>query len=261
MKKLLTLLFIGAITIQVNAQTIQLANGWKLNPAGSSFALGDLPLNIEVSSTGKYMAVTNNGQGYQSIELIDTKSEKIIDSVSIAKSWYGLKFSADEKFLYAAAGHDNRINKYAIQNSKLTLVDSLLLGKKWPEKIGPAGIEINESTKELYTVTREDKQLYIFDVTTKKIIGKYGLAAEAFTCKLSPNKSTLYISCWGADQVLVFDLKTKTWAPPITVGDNPNEMLITNTHLFVCNASICLLRALSAISKFGASIQSIPTIV
>jgi len=92
MKKLLTLIFIGAVSIQLKAQTIQLANGWKLTPAGTSFALGDLPLNIEVSNTGKYMAVSNNGQGYQSIELIDTRSEKIIDSVSIAKSWYGLKF-------------------------------------------------------------------------------------------------------------------------------------------------------------------------
>ena len=109
MKKLLqvlaiTLLAVTSTTLQ--AQTIQLANGWKLNPAGTSFALGDLPLNIEVSSTGKYMAVTNNGQGYQSIELIDTKSEKIIDSVSIAKSWYGLKFTSDEKYLYVGAGHD-----------------------------------------------------------------------------------------------------------------------------------------------------------
>ena len=98
----------------------------------------------------------------------------------------------------------------------------MILGKKWPEKIGPAGIEINESANELYTVTREDKQLYIFDLNTKQIIGKYGLAAEAFTCKLSPNKATLFISCWGADQVLVFDVKTKTWQTPITVGDNPN---------------------------------------
>ena len=82
MKKLtqfLAIILFIVLSTTLQAQTIQLANGWKLNPAGTSFALGDLPLNIEVSSTGKYMAVTNNGQGYQSIELIDTKSEKIID--------------------------------------------------------------------------------------------------------------------------------------------------------------------------------------
>ena len=49
MKKLLQVLAITLLTVTLTtlqAQTIQLANGWKLNPAGTSFALGDLPLNI-----------------------------------------------------------------------------------------------------------------------------------------------------------------------------------------------------------------------
>ena len=79
-------------------EPIQLVNGWKLSPVGKSFPLGDLPLNLAVSKSSTYMAVTNNGQGIQSIQLIDLKTEKIIDSVVIGKSWYGLKFSADEKY-------------------------------------------------------------------------------------------------------------------------------------------------------------------
>ena len=96
----ITLIFI-MLVVCAGAQTIpepiQLVNGWKLSPVGKSFPLGDLPLNLAVSKSSKYMAVTNNGQGIQSIQLIDLKTEKIIDSVSIGKSWYGLKFSADEK--------------------------------------------------------------------------------------------------------------------------------------------------------------------
>src|SRR4051812_30293383 len=76
---------------------INLPNGWSLTPVGKSLSLGDLPLNIAVSSTKKYIAVTNNGQSTQSIQLIDVQREKILDSIEIAKSWLGLKFSADEK--------------------------------------------------------------------------------------------------------------------------------------------------------------------
>ena len=61
---------------------------------------------MEVSPSSKYIAVTNNGQGTQTIELIDVAKQKKIDSVVIAKSWYGLQFSADEKYLYASGGHD-----------------------------------------------------------------------------------------------------------------------------------------------------------
>ena len=52
-------------------QQIKLPNGWSLTPVGKSLPLGDLPLNIAISSTKKYIAVTNNGQSTQSIQLID----------------------------------------------------------------------------------------------------------------------------------------------------------------------------------------------
>jgi len=93
---------------------VTLPNRWSLSPAGHGYLLGDLPLNMAVSSSKKLIAVTNNGQSTQSIQLIDTRSEKILDNIVIPRSWVGLKFSANEKFLYASGGNDNRIIKYAI---------------------------------------------------------------------------------------------------------------------------------------------------
>ncbi len=126
------------VSPKLPARQITLPNGWKLMPAGRSLALGDLPLNIAVSLSQKLMAVTNNGQGTQTIQLIDPLSEKILDNLIIKKSWYGLKFSADEKYLYASGGNDNWILQYAILNNKLKLKDSIKLGNKWPEKISQA---------------------------------------------------------------------------------------------------------------------------
>jgi DNA-binding beta-propeller fold protein YncE len=82
---------------------VLLPNGWKLSPAGTSLPLGDLPLNIQLSSSGKMLAVTNNGQSTQSIQLIDPVNETLIDEKVIGKLWYGLAFSRDEKHLYASA--------------------------------------------------------------------------------------------------------------------------------------------------------------
>ena len=104
---------------------ITLPNGWSLTPVGKSLQLGDLPLNIAVSASKKYIAVTNNGQSTQSLQLIDVKNERRLDSIDIPKSWLGLKFSADEKFLYASGGNDNWILQYAVVNGKLVLKDSI----------------------------------------------------------------------------------------------------------------------------------------
>ena len=218
---------------------VQLPNGWSLTPAGKSLPLGDLPLNIAVSANKKYMAVTNNGQSVQSIQLIDIKSEKILDSIVIARSWYGLKFSADEKKLYASGGNDNWILQYGIVKNKLVLQDSILLGKKWPEKISPAGIELDEDKRIMYVVTKENNSLYIVDLKAKKIIKQLPLGGEGYTCLLSPDKKALYISCWGCDKILVLDTKTNAFTAEIKTGDNPNDICLTRKgkFLFVANAN------------------------
>jgi YVTN family beta-propeller protein len=223
----------------LNKKKVTLPNGWSLTPAGRSFALGDLPLNIAVSKSQKRMAVTNNGQSVQSIQLIDPVKEKVLHSVVIPKSWYGLKFSADEKFLYASGGNDNRIMKYEIANNKLVLKDSIQLGKPWPEKISPAGIEIDDVKNMLYVVTKENNSLYCINLKTKTIIKQFKLAGEGYTCLLSPDKKELYISCWGCDKIIVFNTARQEFTGEVKVGDNPNEMCLSRSgkYLFVCNAN------------------------
>ena len=229
----------GQPAIVSTATKIKLPNGWSLTPAGRSLPLGDLPLNMAVTSNKKYMAVTNNGQSTQSIQLIDIASEKILDSITIAKSWYGLKFSADGKKLYASGGNDNWILRYAIINNKLVLQDSISLGKKWPERISPAGIEIDDRKNILYVVTKENNSLYVIDLATKKIIRQLPLGGEGYTCLLSPGKNELYISVWGGDKILMLNTVSNSFSGEIKVGDNPNDICFSKKgdYLFVANAN------------------------
>ena len=251
MKKLIiafTTLFLAAeITAQpgkaldqsLTKKRVRLPNGWHLSPAGKSLPLGDLPLNLALSASKKYMAVTNNGQSVQSLQLIDTRTEKILDNEIIPVSWYGLKFSSDEKFLYASGGNDNIILKYAIINNKFQLNDTIRLGKKWPVKISPTGIDIDDAAKLLYVVTKENNSLYVIDLSSKQIIKELPLGNEAYACLLSPDNKELYISVWGGDKVVVFDTQKKQVTAEIAVGDNPNELLLnkSGTTLYVANAN------------------------
>ena len=218
---------------------VTLPNGWSLSPAGKSLPLGDLPLNMAISRSGKWMAVTNNGQSVQELQLIDLKTEKMLDHKKVPKSWLGLKFSRDEKFLYASGGNDNWILKYAIVQNKLVLKDSLKLGEKWPEKISPAGLDIDDSKHRLYVVTKDNNSLYILDLKTGLVQKTIALGGEAYTCILSPTRTELYISCWGCDKVLVLNTTSQKIIDSIPVGDNPNDMCISKNgnFLFVANAN------------------------
>jgi YVTN family beta-propeller protein len=247
MRKILALCAGIWLVVTSNSQTLQqleskrvhLPNGWSLTPVGKSLPLGDLPLNIAVSPSKKYLAVTNNGQSTQSLQLIDVKSEKVRSTVVIPKSWYGLKFSADEKFLYASGGNDNWILKYAVQNNRLVLKDSIKLGERWPNKISPTGIDIDDARNLLYVVTQENDSLYVVDLKTKKTIRGKKLGGEGYSCVLSPDKKLLYISCWGCDRVYIYNTQVGEFSGEISVGDNPNEICLSKngTYLFVANAN------------------------
>ncbi|WP_439505254.1 bifunctional YncE family protein/alkaline phosphatase family protein [Sediminibacterium sp.] len=241
---LAALLFVSAFSYaqtvqQLLAKKVTLPNGWALTPVGRSFPLGDLPLNMIVSKSKQFMAVTNNGQGTQSIQLINPITEKILDTKIIERSWYGLAFSADEKKLFVSGGHNNRIEIFSIENNKLILSDSIILGKKWPNKVSPAGIAIDDNKQLLYTVTREDNQLYVIDLKTKQIAHKQALDGEAYACVLSPDQQFLYISCWGCDKVYQFSTSQRKMLATIPVGDNPNEIVLNKkgTVLYVANAN------------------------
>ncbi|NDA61417.1 MAG: YncE family protein, partial [Chitinophagia bacterium] len=242
---LLLLLTISCISLQAQSGTqsdsnaVTLPNGWGLSPAGRSLPLGDLPLNMVLSKNKKLLAVSNNGQSIQSIQLIDPVSEIELDRVIISRSWYGLAFGNNDHDLYVGGGHDNRILVYAIENNKLTLRDSIELGKKWPNRVAPAGMALDEVNQILYVVTRDDKRLYTIDLATKKVTAQYALGGEAYTCVLSPNREELYISCWGCDKVYVFNTIKKNIEAEIPVGDNPNELLLNKKgdYLLVANSN------------------------
>lgn len=231
------LLFSGLFAQTPNP--VMLPNGWSLSPYGRNFPLGDLPLNIAVSASGKKMAVTNNGQSVHSIQLIDPVSEKVLFTRVVPKAWYGLAFTADEKYLYVSGGHDNRINKYAVSPNALQLVDSILLGAPWPNRVGPAGLALDDRSKKLYVVTREDSSLYTVDLVSKQVIRKTAIGAEGYGCLLSRDKRFIFVSVWGGDKLLKLDATSGAVLASVRVGDNPNEIILSKNgdRIFVANAN------------------------
>ena len=244
---LLGIVFVVGLGLNMKAQSLKemesgrvtLPNGWKLTPAGKFLPLGDLPLNIALSPSGKLAAVTNNGQSDQTIQLIDVEKETVLDTIVIKKSWLGLAFTSDGKYLYASGGNDNIIIRYAIRDNKLSPVDTITIGKAWPERISIAGIALDDQGKKLYAVTKENNSLYVMNTLTGKLLGQYPLGGEGYTCLLSPDSKILYISCWGCDKVILFDTQKQAIFKTIDVGDNPNDMCLTRKgrFLFVANAN------------------------
>jgi YVTN family beta-propeller protein len=244
----LYILFItSCLCFNTQAQTIKdldnkrvkLPNGWGLSPAGKQLPLGDLPLNIAISPSKRLLAVTHGGQSDQSIYLIDALTQTVLDTIKVGKAWMGLCFAGDERTLYASGGNDNFILGFDISRRQLVPRDTIVLGKPWPERISPTGIAIDDARHILYVVTKENNSLYTIDLFNKRVINTLSLPGEAYTCILSTDRRTLFVSIWGADKIIMYDTDTKLIKSAILVGDNPNDMCVSKngSFLYVANAN------------------------
>jgi DNA-binding beta-propeller fold protein YncE len=223
---------------KLTAAKVMLPNGWSLTPVGNSIPLNDLPLNLIASPSEKFLAITNNGQSTQSITLIDSKSEKVLDDIEIKKSWVGLAFSDDEQFLYASGGNDNLVVVYKTEGGKLKPDGEIKLGEE-KDKISPAGLCVDSRNNRLYVVAKDSKSLFICDVKERKMIKEEKLEAEPYTCKISPGTGELYITLWGGSKVIVYDLAKEKIINEIVTNSHPNDMVFTKNgkYLFVPNGN------------------------
>lgn len=214
------------------AASILLPNGWSLTPAGRSLPLGDFPLNLALSPDGRYLAATNNGQGDQSLQLIDARKGQILQSIGVPEAWLGLAFSDDSHTLYVSGGNSNDILRYTVNKNQLTLKDTLSLGAPWPNRISPAGLCLDDRRHLLYVVTKENHTLYVVDTRTKQVLRRDSLGRELYACALSPDRKRLYITHWGGNELIVWDTRTQRSTARIPVGDNPNDLVISRNGHF-----------------------------
>ena len=195
----LVFLFLGCtlITEKASAQKIDLPNGWSLSPAGQSIPLSsDMPLNVAIAPDGIHAAITNNGNGKPTIDLVNIKEHKAEKSIPVHNAWLGLAFSRD--YLYASGGNDDVILRYSLTGDNLIKKDSIVLGRPWPkDKISPAGLCVDEKHHCLYVVTKENNALYICDTKAMKVLNKITLSAEAYTCVLNPRRKRSLYFCLG----------------------------------------------------------------
>jgi len=217
------------------AGSVELPNGWKISPAGKSIRLGDLPLKMAIHPGQQYAVIQNAGQSDHSLMVIETKDGRVVDSVSVDKTFYGMCWGLNGASLYVSGGNNNRIEIFDFINGKLKFNDSIVLGNPWPVRISPTGMICDNQSKYLYVVSKEDSALRLVDLATKKVIKKIKLQSAGYDIRLSKDNKLLFVSEWGNSAIAIFEKSSLSLIKRISVGSNPNEMFLDfpSKRLFV----------------------------
>jgi len=219
--------------------------GQRLTPAGQQTRLGGLPMNSALSPDGKKLLVTNDGEGAQSLQLVDVATRMVdqtLDYRAPDSLYMGVTWSADGTRAYASAAANAKIRTFAYAGGRLTEGTALRLPTRTPGGAGvnpfPAGLALTLDGKRLVVADQLADAVSVIDVTTGAVTTT-PVGHRPLWVTLSHDGGTAYVTNQGASTVSVLDL---TGADPtvtgtVDVGLHPNKSVMSadGRTLYVAN--------------------------
>ncbi|MDX6267683.1 MAG: hypothetical protein QOD70_2423 [Frankiales bacterium] len=218
-------------------------SGHHITPAGRQTNLGDLPLGAALSPDRRTLLVTNDGQGTQSLELVDVASgdvKQVVPYNAPASLYVGVAWSPDGKAAYASGGGDQKVHRYDVSGGRLTETTPFALPTTAPNgtkvSMFPAGLAVTPDGGKLVVADQLADAVSLIDVATGAI-STTAVGHAPRTVTLSPDGGTAWVTNEGGNTLSVLDVSGS--APRVTssipVGTHPTAAVLSGKRLFVAN--------------------------
>jgi YVTN family beta-propeller protein len=220
--------------------------GFTVTPIGQQTDLGDLPLGAVSSPDGRWLVVSNDGEGIQSLQVIATATSAVIQTLPYPAPdalFVGLAFTPDGKTLYASGGGNNLIRRYTVNDGVLTEGKPIMLppvtGPAGPAVSSlPAGIALTPDGQRLLVADQQADAMSVVDLATN-VVHTAAAGHRPYAVLASPDGHSAYVTDQGADTVSVLDLTGPEPAAQktITVGTHPNKAVASadGRTLYIAN--------------------------
>src|SRR5262249_26124511 len=182
---------------------------------------------VLVRPAGRWASVTNNGYAKPTLTIVDLDTLSAPDPVAIHDAWLGLAWHPDGKRLFASGGADGSVREFLWTPGKLEAARTIAVGTAVKEGF-LGGLAVRPGGSRLYVVDVLGKRLSAVDLdaNTPSVVKRVDLAAEPYSCAVSRDGATLFVSLWGGAKVLLFDAASLEPRGEIAVGEHPNALLL-----------------------------------
>ncbi|MBA2686342.1 MAG: bifunctional YncE family protein/alkaline phosphatase family protein [Gemmatimonadaceae bacterium] len=235
------------------SSTARLPTGARLDPAGRSTPLGNMPLSALLAPDGHIIVVSLSGYREQGLQIVNRETGALVQRLPQSGAFVGLAFSADGSTLYASGGATDRVYVYswrASSTTPATLIDSITMvsATTAPNDSAPppgsryvAGLALSHDGRMLYVAENLADSIAVVDLASHRIVQRLGAGSYPYAVVTAAD-GRVYVSDWGAGSVDVYHTLADgrlAAERPIDVGRHPSALALSanGSRLFAASAS------------------------
>ena len=231
----------------------RLVNNWTITPAGTQTLLGDLPLNSVLSPDGRFLLVSNDGAGIQSLQVVSTATNRVVQTIPYTVPngvFVGLAYSPDGAHAYAASGGSDVVHTFdVLSGGTLAPAGDVTIGTTKDNPF-PTGLSISPDGATLYVANNLANNVSIVSTKTKTVTGTVAIGTYPYTTLVSRDGKTVYATNWGDNTVSVINASSKKVTATIPVGKHPSAMAFgPKGILFVADSNSDAISVVDTASK------------
>ncbi|HET7024726.1 MAG TPA: alkaline phosphatase family protein, partial [Gemmatimonadales bacterium] len=220
----------------------RLPTGQRLDPAGATRTIGQMPLGMALAPDGRHVALLLSGYREQGLQVVDREGA-VTQNIPQVAAFIGLAFSPGGRSLYASGGNLDLIYRYAWTGDSAILADSIVLGPR--NKNGdathyPAGLALSPDGRSLYVAEDLADSLAVVDLATGKVVQRVGVDRYPYAVAATPDGS-VFVTSWNADSMAVFHSSSGRLTPVgrIPAGRHASALIQNHsgTRLFAASGS------------------------
>ncbi len=205
----------------------RLINNWNITPAGTQTLLGDLPLNSVLSPNGRFLLVSNDGAGIQSLQVMSTSNSRVLQTIPYTAPnsvFVGLAYSPDGSHAYASGGGSDVVHTFTVPASGQLAPDGDITIGTTKQNPFPTGLSISPDGSTLYVANNLANNVSVVSTATKTVTSTIAIGSYPYTTLVSKDGKAIYASNWGDGTISVIDASSKKVTATIAVGQHPSAM-------------------------------------
>ncbi len=194
------------------------------------------PIGVAVSPDGTLAYITNGGAA-DSISVIDTRTDTVIDTIPVGDGIREMVLSPDGDRIYLT-----RTGDQLDSIGTLVVVDTAsraVTGTEIPVGYNPEGVAVSPNGSRVYVANVYGGDVSVIDTATDTVIASPQVGSGPARVAVSPDGTRAYVTNSFDGTVSVIDTATNTVVgPPIMVGDSPFGVTVSadGSRAYVANA-------------------------